>query len=100
MIYNTYDESRQQSDFGDSMPLMPITSLFKDIFGQHPNKKNLIKFFMTEAVQYLWQGAFQDSKEFKDWKNNFRTFSLTERNKMFKYLVKIEQTVGFKILKE
>jgi hypothetical protein len=56
LIHNTYDESKRQSDDnGDGcMKHMPVTDLFKDVFGQHVNKKNLKVFFASEAVQYIW----------------------------------------------
>lgn len=100
LIHNTYDEGKLSSFSNGAMKHIAVTALFKDIFGAHPNKKNLLEFFTCQAIQFLWMGAFQHSKEFKQWKQKFLTYSAGERNKMFKYLVKIEQTAGFKILKE
>jgi len=100
LIHNTYDESKHTpSTDGKGMVHMPITDLFKDVFGQHPNKKNLVKFFSCQAVKFLWEGAFQQSKEFKDWKREFLSYPAAERNKMFKYLLKINKSAGFVILK-
>lgn len=100
LIHNTYDESKYPSTNGKGMVHVPVTDLFKDVFGQHPNKKNLVKFFSCEAVKFLWEGAFQQSKEFKEWKRQFLSYSASERNKMFKYLLKINKSAGFTILSE
>jgi hypothetical protein len=99
LIHNTYDESKR-TDIHDGMDHMPITELFKDTFGQHPNKKNLMQFFSNEVVRCLWKGAFQQSREFKAWNASFQHYSLADRNKMFKYLSKIDQSAGYKILNE
>ena len=96
LIHNTIDESKYQSELGENgIKPMPITDLFEDVFGQHPNKKNLIEFFSLEAIRYLWQGAFQKSGEFKKWKQEFMNYPPSERNKMFKYLLKINKSAGF-----
>ena len=100
LIHNTCDksESNKYLDCIEGMKHLPVTELFKDVFGQHPNKKNLMKFFSDEVVRCLWEGAFQQSKEYKSWKTSFKLYSNSDRNKMFKYLTKIDQAAGYKIL--
>jgi hypothetical protein len=68
LIHNTHDEAKLQTNRDDEMNVIPVVGIFEDVFGQHPNKKNLIEFFSCEAVKILWQGAFQKSWEFKEWK--------------------------------
>lgn len=38
----------------DDMKHMAITGVYKEIFGQRPNKKNLNQFFAHEVIQALW----------------------------------------------
>lgn len=55
LIHNTYDESKRQSDKGAAcMKHMAVTETFKEVFGQHVNKDNLIQFLSNEAVQHMW----------------------------------------------
>lgn len=65
LIHNTYDESKRQTEL--CMKHIPVTAIFKDVFGQHLNKKNLKIFFAAEAVQYIWENVYCHTKEFKHW---------------------------------
>jgi len=96
LIHNTYDESK----LGDSMlSARATTDLFKDVFGQHPNKKNLMKFFAVDVVKYLWENGFKDCKEFQTWKASFQSHSKQEQAKMFKYMTKVSTFAGYNVMK-
>jgi hypothetical protein len=77
LIHNTYDDSKR-TIIGECMKHMPITDLFNEVFGQHPNRKNLVQFFSSEVVRQLWNGFFIKSREFKQWKVTFHQFSNKE----------------------
>ena len=54
LVHNTWDrktskKSKKTYDGGD-MKLMAITGVYKEVFGQHPNKKNLKRFFACPVV--------------------------------------------------
>jgi poly-beta-hydroxyalkanoate depolymerase len=95
LIHNTYDETKRD---GACMKHMAVTSVFKEVFGQHVNKANLVTFFQAPAVKYIWQSVYLDSKEFRQWAKTFSSFAGQERNKLFNYLKPIEQACGWDIL--
>ena len=39
--------------------------LYKEVFGAHPNKNNVMTLFKCPIVKYLWQTSFQHSEEYK-----------------------------------
>jgi hypothetical protein len=71
------------------MKHMPVTDVFKEVFGQHVNKNNLITFFSSDAVKFVWLQVYLHSREFKQWKKTFMSFPVFERNKLVNYLGKI-----------
>jgi hypothetical protein len=59
LIHNTYDETKRTDSA--CMKHMAVTSIFKEVFGQHVNKANLVIFFQAPAVKYIWQSVYLDS---------------------------------------
>jgi hypothetical protein len=95
LIHNTYDESKLAC-----MKAKPATTeLFKDVFGQHPNKKNLMKFFAVDVVKFLWENGFKLCREFQAWKASFQSHSRAEQAKMFKYMAAVSSYAGFDVMK-
>ena len=74
--------------------------LLNNIFGQTPNKENLIAFFKIEIIKILWWGNKDNKKEsfinssiLKDELNNI---SSKKREKLFKHFAKIENEIELK----
>lgn len=80
------------------MKHMAVTTIFKEVFGQHVNKANLVTFFQAPAVKYIWQSVYLDSTEFRQWAKTFNSFPLQERNKLNNYLRPIETACGWDFL--
>ena len=62
LLHNTFDTSKRAS--GACMEHMAVTSIFKEVFGQHVNKDNLVTFFASDAVKFIWQNVYTPSREF------------------------------------
>lgn len=102
LVHNTWDnktskKSKKTYDGGD-MKRMAITGVYKEVFGQHPNKKNLKRFFESEVIQTLWVGNFRNSREYKKWKTYLQTFPLDQQKKLDKYMVSIEKEARFSVI--
>lgn len=102
LVHNTWDsktskKSKKTYDGGD-MKRMAVTGVYKEVFGQHPNKKNLKLFFANEVVQCLWSGNFRNSREYKRWKSCLQTFPEDQQAKLGKYMVAIEKDAKFSVI--
>ena len=71
--------------------------MYNLVFGQHPSKENLNKFFANPIIKILWQQQFLISQECRDFENEMRAFGTVGIKKFNKYFKKVEDKVGYKI---
>ena len=98
IVHNTKEICESDEIGGSCMKHMAVTDLFKEVFGQHPNKKNLIKFFTSPVVQFLWKQFFVETTEYKGWKVTFQSHAKSQQAKMLKYTSEVCKHSGFNFL--
>jgi len=67
------------------------------VFGQHPSKKNLCRFFSNKIIQLLWTENFLKSDEFINFQSKLGIYGKPGLNKFKKYFKKIEAEMFFDI---
>ena len=63
------------------------------VFGQHPSKKNLCRFFSSKIIQLLWKENFLKSDEFINFQDKLGVYGEAGLKKFKKYFKKIEAEV-------
>lgn len=92
LIHNNWDnksvKKSKKNSFNpeEQVESTGISLLYKEVFGQHPNKVNLKKMFSNPAIKHLWLGSFQKHFELKLWKEEFARFPKDQQAKFRKYM--------------
>lgn len=93
LIHNNWDNKSLkkkknvlQATREDQIESTGVSTLYKEVFGQHPNKINLKKVFSNPAIKHLWLGTFQGHFELKLWKEEFSRFPKDQQAKFRKYM--------------
>jgi hypothetical protein len=68
------------------------------VFGQHPKKSNLAKFFSHPIIQILWKEYFLKSSEFEKFQCSLRAFGTAASLKLKKHFEKVESINNFSII--
>jgi hypothetical protein len=63
------------------------------VFGQHPSKKNLCRFFSNKIIQLLWTENFLKSDEFNNFQDKLGIYGEAGLKRFKKYFKKIEAEV-------
>ena len=89
--YDTYESIKDRDPLKNGL-------LYKEVFGAHPNKKNVTNLFQCPVVKCLWQSSFYNCTEYKAFLSDFNSYNVDQQHKFIKYLNSLNST--FPILKE
>jgi hypothetical protein len=80
------NKKSKDSTRGEMQPMDFDTTCYKELFGQKPNKRNLMTFFSQPEIQLLWEHVYIKHRFYKAWKNRLSAFSDKDQAKVKAYL--------------